>query len=418
MSHPDFGELFLCSCQEIEARDRRLSLLQRYSNLGPLERISFEGTDPEGRLADAENKQLFSRSLQAAKDFADEPQGWMVFTGPSGCGKTHLAVALANRCIGRGETVLFIFVPDFLDHLRSTFAPEAPVSYDELFQQVREAPILVLDDLGAQSGTSWAQEKMFQVFNHRFNALLPTVITIRGPLDRLDDGMRSRIQTQGVSTVHLVGRRDSLLLREMGGLQEDMLEQMTFENFRVGPRVRASKEERESLKFALDMAQGFAGSPKGWLLLTGQPGCGKTHLAVSIINEQLGQGQHAFFAFVPALLDYLRATFRPDSLTGYDELFEQVKTAPLLVLDDLGSENSTPWAAEKLYQIIVHRHNARLPTVITANYLSLGELEEAQPRVRSRLSDALVEWLPILAPDYRDQRPSAGDRGKPRQRPR
>ena len=92
-------------------------------------------------------------------------------------------------------------------------------------------------------------------------------------------------------------------------------------------------------------------------------------------------------------------------MTGYDETFEQVKTAPFLALDDLGAENSTPWAEEKLYQIIVHRHNARLPTVITANYLSLKTLEEAKPRIRSRLGDPLVEWAPILVPDYRDQRP-------------
>ena len=417
MGHPDFGEVFPCSCQEREAQDRRLSYLQRYSNLGPLSRISFAHTTLDGRQADPESKKLFRIALQAAGDFADDPTGWMSFTGPSGSGKTHLAAAIANRCIERGQTVFFMFVPDFLDYLRATFTPESTVSYDELFQQVRDAPVLVLDDLGSHSSTPWTQEKLFRVFNHRFNSLLPTVITVRGPLQRLDESIRTRMEVEGFSVVHSLGHRTAQLLRQVGGLEDDMLKQMTFEKFRTGRGVRGTEHERGTVKIALDIARSFAESPKGWVLLTGLNGCGKTHLAVAIVNERLKQGQRAFFAFVPAFLDYLRATFRPDSLTGYDEIFEEVKTAPLLVLDDLASENSTPWAEEKLYQIIVHRHNARLPTVITSNLISLKQLEEAKPRIASRLSDDLVQWAPILTQDYRDQRPSGRDASRPKQRP-
>ena len=416
VGHPDFGEVVPCGCLHSDAQGKRASRLQQYSNLGPLSRIRFADTTPGGRSPDPESKRLFGVALEAAVRFAEEPMGWMVLTGPSGSGKTHLAAGIANRCIERGQTVFFMFVPDFLDHLRSTYSPESPVPYDELFQQVRNAPVLVLDDLGAHSSTSWAQEKLLQIFNHRFNALLPTVITVRGLIERLDEGVKARMEIEGVCTHYSLGNRDADLLREVGGLQEDMLNHMTFENFRVDQGLRASADEKNSLRFAFETAKSFAESPKGWLLLTGLNGGGKTHLAVSIINERLKQGHPSFFAFVPALLDYLRATFRPDSLTGYDALFEQVKTAPFLVLDDLGSENSTPWAEEKLYQIIVHRHNARLPTLITTNLESLKQLEDAKPRIRSRLSDTLVEWAPILAPDYRDQRPSSRGGQRPQRR--
>ena len=97
-------------------------------------------------------------------------------------------------------------------------------------------------------------------------------------------------------------------------------------------------------------------------------------------------------------------TYSPDSPVHFDEFFEQVLNVPLLILDDLGSENSTPWAEEKLYQIVVHRHEARLATVITTAS-TMEELEEAKPRIASRLVDSMVvEWVAIDAPNYRDQR--------------
>ena len=166
----------------------------------------------------------------------------------------------------------------------------------------------------------------------------------------------------------------------------------------------SSDVERSSLQFAWQYAQNYAATPEGWVVLAGPHGSGKTHLAVAIANESLRRNSPVFYAFVPALLDHLRATFRPDSLIGYDEIFEQVKTVPLLILDDLGAEASTAWADEKLYQIFVHRHEARLPTVITTTSL-LEELETAKPRLASRLVDSnVVEWVIIVAPNYRDQR--------------
>ena len=405
VGHPDFGEAFPCRCQEGDEADARTDVLRRYSNLGPLGRISFAGTKAEGPLPDAESRQRFQQAMSAAVEFSQNPAGWLVFTGPSGGGKTHLAVAVANSCIEQGRTVYFIGVADLLDHLRSTYAPDAPVSYDVLFDQVRNVPVLVLDDLGTQNATPWAQDKLFQVFNHRFNAALPTVITVRGPLERLDERLRTRIESaEGFSRVLQLGQYNSRLARNLGDIPREMAERMTFESFDPRGGLTANQVQRDSLAQAKGDAETFAADPDGWILFTGPSGSGKTHLSVAIAEQARQQGRPLFFAFVPSLLDHLRATFSPDSPVGYDELFEQIKTVPLLVLDDLGAERSTPWAEDKLYQIIVHRHETRLPTVITTSF-TLDALEEAKPRIASRLVDTMVvNWQPITAPNYRDQR--------------
>jgi len=405
LGHPDFGEAFRCRCQQSSGSEGRAAALLRYSNLGPLVRITFDATKPDGPLPDAGSRHLFQKALAAATEFAETPTGWLTFTGPSGSGKTHLAAAIANHCIERGHTTFFIVLADFLDHLRSAYSPENPVSFDDLFEQVRDVPVLVLDDMGTHSATPWAQEKLFQVFNHRFNAALPTVVTVRGPLQRLDEGLRSRLEAaEGFSNVVRLGQYNTRLARRIGDLPDDMRRRMTFENFDVRGGRNSTAKDQESLQQAKQAAETFAADPEGWLLLTGPSGCGKTHLAAAIAGKSLDRDRPVFYTFVPSLLDHLRSTFSPDSPIGYDELFEQLKTAPLLILDDLGAESSTPWAEDKLYQIIVHRHEARLPTVITT-VLSTEEIEQSKPRIASRLVDSMVvDWEPITAPNYRDQR--------------
>ncbi len=70
-----------------------------------------------------------------------------------------------------------VVVPDLLDHLRAAFAPNSPVSMDQRFEAVRSARLLILDDLAHQSATPLGARKIYQLFNYRYNAELPTVIT-------------------------------------------------------------------------------------------------------------------------------------------------------------------------------------------------------------------------------------------------
>ncbi len=400
--HPRWGSIDPCSCWEQEGAEERRDRLLRYSNLGVLARFTFDTLEEDGRSDDPDDRRLFRAAVEAAKAFAESPSGWLVFAGPSGCGKTHLAAAVTHRAVEAGTPALFMVAPDLLDHLRAAYAPTSDADYDLLFDQVRNAPVLALDGLGAQASTPWAQEKLFQVLNHRYNLELPTVVTLAAPLETLEERFQTRLAGAGAGDVHTLALPRSSTGRGLGTLPEQM-RTMTFDAFSVAGN-RASARQRESLQAALAAAQSVAADPTGvWLVLVGQTGVGKTHLAASIWNERMRQGEPAFFAFVPELLDHLRYTFAPNSATTYDELFERVKGAELLALDDLGSQATTPWAQEKLYQLLVHRHNARLPTVITMQ----GDTA-LQPSIASRLKDdRFVTALEMEAPDYRDGSPPA-----------
>ena len=119
--------------------------------------------------------------------------------GRSGVGKTHLAAAIANAVRQTQPQVLFISVPSLLDHLRAGFSPNAATSYEVRLEQIKRAPLLVLDDLTLGSGTNWAREKLLQVIDFRYLVPLPTVFTIgtSGPdlkeLDQVEPRIAARV---------------------------------------------------------------------------------------------------------------------------------------------------------------------------------------------------------------------------------
>jgi len=365
--------------------------------LGSLTRLTFDNLIPQGRSGDTIKQEQFSRAYEAAKAFAAEPKGWLVLAGHSGCGKTHLAVAIGNERLSRGYPVFFIPTPDLLDHLRSAFSPGSEIPYDELFDQVRNAPLLILDDLGTQSSTPWAREKLDQLLTYRFNSELPTVIVTITPIEQLEERIHTRLTDSRLCQVYVVEEKQTPSPRYTGGLELELLRSMTFDNF-DWRRVNLLPEQRENLEIVFREALNFAKSPEGWLVLVGVTGCGKTHLAAAIANYCLQAGKTALFVVVPDFLDHLRSSFSPESKVSYDELFERVKNEPLLILDDFGEQSTTPWAQEKLYQVINYRYNARLATVITTRLA----LEEIDSPIGSRLLDHKISLVwNINVPDYR-----------------
>ena len=395
-SDPDFGRAVPCQCTSQALKKGRHKTLERYSNLGPLVRLTFDSLVPQGRSPHTRNQERFRNAVEAAKAYAQAPEGWLVLLGPSGCGKTHLAAAIANYRLSQGQPALFVVVPDLLDHLRSCYDPQSAISYDDLFEQVRQAPLVILDDLGMQSSSPWAREKLDQLISHRFNSRLPTVFTCAGALEDLEERLRSRLSDPELSRVFVLEEAKPPLLGQLGNLGLELLSNMTFEKFDARG-LGLSPEQRHSLQEAHRNAREFAAAPVGWLVLLGPNGCGKTHLAAAIANQRLAQGQPAFFVVVPDLLDHFRSAYSPESKIAYDELFETVRSTPLLILDDLGSQSSTPWAQEKLYQILNHRYNARLATVITSNL----SLEDIEPRLACRMADPSLSIIcGITAPHH------------------
>jgi DNA replication protein DnaC len=402
VDHPEFGKLQVCSCREGQIKKQARDGLYKLSNLEELTHLTFENFEVRGQigLGPAQADSL-ERAFNHAQQFARKLEGWLVLQGPYGCGKTHLAAAVANFVVDIGIPTLFLTVPDLLDNLRFSYNnPEA--TFEERFEDIRKVPLLIMDDFGTENATSWAQEKLFQILNYRYINNLPLLITTNLSLNQLEGRISSRLQDpERVTRVKILApdyRRpmDDTGHSELSSL--GLLGDHTFGKFSLRDNENLDKEERKKLESAFKAAQKYAEKPKGWLVLQGGFACGKTHLAASIANYRSAEGVPPLFIMVPDLMDHLRATFSPDSTVSYDRRFDEIKTTPLLVLDDLGTESMTPWVREKLYQIFNYRYNADLPTVITTT----DKLSEIDPRIRSRILDRRIcRVYAITAPPYR-----------------
>jgi DNA replication protein DnaC len=190
LDDPRFGQTVPCACKAREIEEKKMRVLLERSNLLALQDKTFAAFRPQEH-----QKHAYDR----AREFAERPEGWFVLLGSFGTGKTHLAAAIGNRRLELGQAAIFVVVPDLLDHLRATFSPSSETRFDEFFESVRRAPLLILDDLGTQTTTPWATEKLFQILNDRYMTKLPTVITTNVPLDELGARLASRMSDPELS---------------------------------------------------------------------------------------------------------------------------------------------------------------------------------------------------------------------------
>ena len=150
-----------------------------------------------------EATQSLRNAFRAARNFAEHPEGWLVLLGRTGCGKTHLAASIGHHleAQGNGGGVLSWCPTCWRCCAPPSARTPAPAASTRCSRRCARRSFLVLDDLGVHSATPWAQEKLFQILNHRYNAKLPTVVTVGCALDDLPEAWVSRMYDTKVSMI-------------------------------------------------------------------------------------------------------------------------------------------------------------------------------------------------------------------------
>lgn len=178
-SHPEFGRAVECTACTL-VKDRRLRRIFNQAGIPPHFADATFDSYPAAALTQftAQQVRLWAEADPCLEEVALSRTSLLLW-GDWGVGKTGLAVAAMRRRVEiTGCEALFITTPTLLDRIRATYTPSPEAGSEaEVLEAVKNATLLVLDDLGAERATDWVAEKLFTIINHRHDYQLATIFT-------------------------------------------------------------------------------------------------------------------------------------------------------------------------------------------------------------------------------------------------
>lgn len=135
--------------------------------------------DSEGRMLAFQRVEAFAASYKQGKKMKG-----LYLHGSFGVGKSYLLGALANQLAEKQISSVLVYVPEFLREMKQAIGDH---TLAEKIDTVKKAPILMLDDIGAEVMSSWTRDEVLgTILQFRMHEHLPTFFTSNFNLKELE----------------------------------------------------------------------------------------------------------------------------------------------------------------------------------------------------------------------------------------
>ena len=122
--------------------------------------------------------------INSYKPNSTEYQKGLYLAGPFGVGKTYMMGALANELSENGVETTLVNVPTYSAEIKQAIATN---TVEAKLVSIKNTPILVLDDIGAEMNSAWFRDEVLMVIlQHRMLQELPTFFTSNFTIDQLE----------------------------------------------------------------------------------------------------------------------------------------------------------------------------------------------------------------------------------------
>ena len=161
--------------EEKKQRQLRLEKLRKYSLMDQ----RFEQCTFENFQIDENNEKLYKLATSYCNKWQEmkKKNVGFLFWGPPGTGKTYLSFCIANRLLENLIPVIAISSIGILNRIKETYNSYGKEGEVEVINSLKNASLLIIDDLGAENGTDWAKEKLYEIIDSRYRDAKPMIVT-------------------------------------------------------------------------------------------------------------------------------------------------------------------------------------------------------------------------------------------------